>query len=357
MAMNRQATNRRSWYEPNGPADSISTSALRERWKANPELTSEILWTLRNVRELPKNAPTISVKVGSKEEQLVDLRGFSFHENDMSNVDLSYCCFDFSDFRNCTFTGTSLQYSTFRYSCLDFAHLKNVQASPVSLRGASMRHALVTGCFMMYSDLNSADLSGSKWLNSSLANSDLREIVFEGAAFEQIDLRCAFMSDTEIARRWYDEQEQKKQHGPAWLASGCPRKSGNDNASIMIVDDSATTREVLSNRLSKLGYRVLLAHNGQDAIGQLRRTVPNLVILDLEMPKMGGLEVMRRLREGVATSALPVVIFTALDDASLRQNAVEAGATDYFMKPLSEDLIARIDELVASQHHRQVVSD
>jgi CheY-like chemotaxis protein len=349
MAMNDSVT-QRLWYEPGGPADSISSRMLRERWHDNERLSASIRNAILKGESLPADCPTVTVTIGRKEVSLIDLRGFAFRGMSFEEVDLSYCCFDFSDFEACAFTHTSLQFSTFRYSSLDGTRWKNVQASPVSFRGATMRGAVIWNCFMMNSDLNSVDLSQTRVLGARLANSDLRRAIFEEARFTDVDLRYSLMSDTHPVRRWYADQKQREGQGPQWFASDVDSRHEGDDAVVMVVDDSVVIRQVLTHELRDNGYRVVLATDGREAMIELGKDPPDLVLLDIQMPGMDGFEVMQRLREEVSTSALPVVMITSKTENTYHRRAVEGGATDFFTKPLTtDDLMTRIGEVLATK--------
>jgi DNA-binding response OmpR family regulator len=111
--------------------------------------------------------------------------------------------------------------------------------------------------------------------------------------------------------------------------------------SILVADDDERILNFLSVRLKSAGYEVVTAGNGIQAVDQVREHTPDLVILDLMMPEMDGLEAMRELR---AFSATPVIMLTArgADDEKIR--GLKLGADDYLAKPFNpEELIARIE--------------
>lgn len=109
---------------------------------------------------------------------------------------------------------------------------------------------------------------------------------------------------------------------------------------ILIVDDDPQIREVLTIALERGGFVVLRAGDGQAALRMAARDTPDLMILDIGLPEMDGLEVCRRLR---ATSDLPVLFLTARDDEVDRILGLEMGADDYVTKPFSpRELVARV---------------
>jgi OmpR family response regulator RpaB len=112
------------------------------------------------------------------------------------------------------------------------------------------------------------------------------------------------------------------------------------NEKILIVDDELSIRQILETRLSIRGYNVILAANGEEALYLFRKESPDLVILDLMLPKIGGYEVCSEIRR---ESQIPIIMLTALGDISDRVMGLELGADDYVIKPFSpKELEARI---------------
>jgi two-component system KDP operon response regulator KdpE len=109
---------------------------------------------------------------------------------------------------------------------------------------------------------------------------------------------------------------------------------------ILLVDDDATLRRTLSISLRAEGHDVLIAADGRTALDAARDDAPDLVVLDLGLPDLSGVEVLRRLREW---SSLPVVVLSARDTSEDKVQALDLGADDYVSKPFgSEELLARI---------------
>jgi len=114
---------------------------------------------------------------------------------------------------------------------------------------------------------------------------------------------------------------------------------------ILVAEDDAAIAEVLAYSLRKAGYSVESAGDGEAAEAALRAGEPDLLILDLGLPKKSGLEVLHGLRE--RGSRLPVLILTALDDLAHRVQGLDAGADDYLQKPFEfSELEARVRALV-----------
>ncbi len=112
------------------------------------------------------------------------------------------------------------------------------------------------------------------------------------------------------------------------------------NRSILIVDDEPQIRRVLKTSLSSQGGRVLVAENGEQALEVLRQETVDVVLLDLNMPGMGGLEACRAIR---AAWNMPIIVLSVRDSGPDKVEALDAGADDYVTKPFSfEELMARI---------------
>ncbi len=112
---------------------------------------------------------------------------------------------------------------------------------------------------------------------------------------------------------------------------------------VLIVEDEPDIRDLVLFHLRRDGYQASSAGSGEEALRQVRQAPPDLVLLDLMLPSMGGLEVCRRLRQDAATAALPIVMLTAKGDEVDRVLGLELGADDYVVKPFSpKELLARV---------------
>jgi len=112
---------------------------------------------------------------------------------------------------------------------------------------------------------------------------------------------------------------------------------------VLIVEDEPDIRALVVHHLKREGYQVSAAASGEEALRQVQAAQPDLVLLDLMMPAMDGLEVCRRLRQDPATASLPIVMLTAKGDEVDRVLGLEIGADDYIVKPFSpKELLARI---------------
>ena len=118
-------------------------------------------------------------------------------------------------------------------------------------------------------------------------------------------------------------------------------------ARILVVDDVAANRRLLEAQLSAEYFDVISAADGAEALALCARDECDLVLLDVMMPDIDGFEVCRRLKSNPATHHIPVVMVTALDQATDRVTGLDAGADDFLTKPGSDlVLIARVRSLV-----------
>jgi DNA-binding response OmpR family regulator len=109
---------------------------------------------------------------------------------------------------------------------------------------------------------------------------------------------------------------------------------------ILLADDSVTIRSMVASRLERSGYDVAQASDGEEALELALRLSPDLAILDVEMPKLTGYELTRRLRATEETAALPIVLLTAKDNEADVAEGFAAGASEYVKKPFSpQDLV------------------
>lgn len=122
--------------------------------------------------------------------------------------------------------------------------------------------------------------------------------------------------------------------------------NGHPRGSVLVVDDEETIAEVVARYLERAGYATSVAHDGERAIELAGRSRPDLVVLDVMLPRIDGIEVLRRLRAD-RTDPPAVILLTARGEESDRIAGLQLGADDYVVKPFSPgELVARVDAVL-----------
>lgn len=120
---------------------------------------------------------------------------------------------------------------------------------------------------------------------------------------------------------------------------------------VLVVDDEEQNRTLLCDPLEARGYEVAEAENGIQALQKIAARLPDVILLDLMMPKMDGFEVCRRLRKDPATSHIPILMITALSERKERLAGIEAGANDFLNKPVDiQDVALRVKNAIQAKH-------
>jgi chemosensory pili system protein ChpA (sensor histidine kinase/response regulator) len=119
---------------------------------------------------------------------------------------------------------------------------------------------------------------------------------------------------------------------------------------IMVVDDSLTMRKVLGRLLEREGFEVMVAKDGMDAMQMLQETTPDVILTDIEMPRMDGFGLARNIRDDVRTANTPLIMISSRTADKHQNLAKEIGVDAFFGKPVQDDdLIAKVNELLASK--------
>lgn len=121
-------------------------------------------------------------------------------------------------------------------------------------------------------------------------------------------------------------------------------------AKILIIDDDVNTTWLIDNVFSKLGYEIRAVNNSIMAVSEAQVFQPDLVIVDLMMPGIDGIETCRALQNDPQTQGIPVLVFSAVGDVNAKVEAFEAGARDFIPKPIHvEELKIRIKTWLKNQ--------
>ncbi len=133
-------------------------------------------------------------------------------------------------------------------------------------------------------------------------------------------------------------------------------KSENAESIVFIVDDDPTNLHILVDALSRKGFNVAIAKNGEAALNQVEAVNPDIILLDVLMPGIDGFETCRRLKKHAATTEIPVIFMTALSETVDKIKGFEVGGVDYITKPFQyEELFARVNaHLTIRQQHRYI---
>ena len=121
-------------------------------------------------------------------------------------------------------------------------------------------------------------------------------------------------------------------------------------AKILLVEDNEMNRDMLSRRLVRNGYEVVIAIDGQQGVDMAMSQLPDLILMDMSLPVIDGWEATRRIKANDATRKIPVIALTAHAMAGDREKAVEAGCDDYDTKPVEiSRLLGKITALLATR--------
>ncbi|WP_053195147.1 hybrid sensor histidine kinase/response regulator [Herbaspirillum hiltneri] len=134
-----------------------------------------------------------------------------------------------------------------------------------------------------------------------------------------------------VQRHGYQRILRREQ--PQGVDGGVSRKI------VLVVDDSLTVRRVMHRLLTREGYQVVLATDGVDGLHQMQAVRPDIVLLDIEMPRMDGFDLTRNIRDMAATATLPIIMITSRTAAKHRERAMELGVNAYLGKPYQDDVL------------------
>lgn len=120
---------------------------------------------------------------------------------------------------------------------------------------------------------------------------------------------------------------------------------------VLIVDDNLQNAELLEAYLESLGCTLRIAQDGVEAMEEIEKQPPDIVLLDIMMPRMSGFEVCERIKKNEQTKDIQVVLVTALNELSDIERGVDCGADDFLSKPINKiELIARVKSLLRVRH-------
>ncbi len=116
---------------------------------------------------------------------------------------------------------------------------------------------------------------------------------------------------------------------------------------VLLVEDNEMNRDMLSRRLARKGFNVLVAKDGMEGVSMANRETPDIILMDMSLPEIDGWEATRRIKAAPETASIPVVALTAHAMASDREKALEAGCDDFDTKPVELDrLLEKMEKLL-----------
>jgi len=130
-----------------------------------------------------------------------------------------------------------------------------------------------------------------------------------------------------------------------------PDNQKNKQAVVLVVDDNRENLELLEAYLEDIDCRTIPACDGPEALEVVKNDKPDLILLDIMMPKMSGFEVCRRVKNDPATSHIPIIMVTALNEFGDMQRAVDCGTDDFVSKPVNKiELLTRVKTMLKLKH-------
>ena len=125
---------------------------------------------------------------------------------------------------------------------------------------------------------------------------------------------------------------------------------------VLIVDDSPVTIALFDRMLADGPFQTIHASDGQEAVEHAFAELPDVILMDIMMPELNGLEAARRLKSDPRTRDIPIILITAMDDPENKQSSLEAGAEDFLFKPVRRpELLARVNSMIALKEYRDQV--
>jgi len=125
----------------------------------------------------------------------------------------------------------------------------------------------------------------------------------------------------------------------------------NDKKTILLVEDDVFVSDIYQTKISSEGYEVILAENGLEAIKKLEKSIPDLILLDIIMPYMDGMETLRKIKSEEKWKKIPIILLTNLSDKEKIEEALGVGADDFLIKShfTPSEVISKVNMLLKKQ--------
>ncbi len=139
--------------------------------------------------------------------------------------------------------------------------------------------------------------------------------------------------------------------GAFYMSKAKTGKKQDTTPVVLVVDDNQQNRELLQAYLEDVDCRAVPAHDGPDALEIIAKNPPDLILLDVMMPKMSGFEVCRRIKNDPKTSDIPVIMVTALNEFGDIERGIDSGTDDFLSKPVNKlELLTRVKTMLKLKH-------
>jgi CheY-like chemotaxis protein/HPt (histidine-containing phosphotransfer) domain-containing protein len=195
-----------------------------------------------------------------------------------------------------------------------------------------------------------------------VSNSLLSQNIDKMSTIELITAKDLFLNalrkiDIRLGNTYHDAKE-KLQNLEHIIEVATDNREIQLKANILLVEDNEAVRFVMANNLKRQGYKIWEATNGNDAIETCRKTMPNMILMDLAMPGMDGFEACASIKQLPGGNQVPIVMVTAFDDPDSIKKGFRAGAMDYLIKPVPKALLdSRVKLILLANQTRETLAD
>ena len=144
---------------------------------------------------------------------------------------------------------------------------------------------------------------------------------------------------------------ENKQMSNTSFSSFVPRQTSDLPPTVLIVEDDEDNRLMLKIMLEMWNYRVLEAENGEEAVSSARANCPDLILMDLKMQLLSGLEATRQIRRSAEIAGVPIIFVSGCAEAGFRRAALDAGGNEYLVKPIVFEHLENVLAKYVGDHH------